>query len=466
MTLDEMRARLTEVEARMTELHSEAGNDALSGDAAAEWDSLADEHRRLQDDIPAVERREEQRAQLARAASNPRAQEREVPNVNLSGTRDQYEVAERRDVGIRELRDAALKTIEERVEEPDMAASAEKIARRDTRGHLARHIVRFANPAYERAWAKYAAGAEVTLTNEERAALQVGANTNGGFLVPTHLDPTILLTNDGTINPFRRVSRVVLLSQADGNVWNGVTSAGVTAGDTGGELVEAGDNSPTFGREGIPVWAAHAFVQASIEATQDIAGLASDITMLLGDARDRLDSNRYAVGNGTNAPRGLYTALLANTNVHVEVDTQGAFVANDVYKVRQALPPRFRPNARWIMELSTEDQIRQLGSTDDDFTVDMTAEGIPRLLGREILESSEVPQFAQVAEQTNPLLAYGDFSRFILVDKVGMSIEFIPHLFATNNNRPNGSRGWYARWRRGSDLVTDTAFRLLIDGSD
>jgi predicted phage gp36 major capsid-like protein len=50
------------------------------------------------------------------------------------------------------------------------------------------------------------------------------------------------------------------------------------------------------------------------------------------------------------------------------------------------------------------------------------------------------------------------------VDKPGStSIEYIPHLFNTANNLPDGRRGWYMYWRTGADSINDTAFRLLQD---
>jgi hypothetical protein len=43
-----------------------------------------------------------------------------------------------------------------------------------------------------------------------------------------------------------------------------------------------------------------------------------------------------------------------------------------------------------------------------------------------------------VRQQRHPL--YGDFQKFQIVDRVGMSVEFIPHLFGANGrpDRPAG----------------------------
>ena len=43
-----------------------------------------------------------------------------------------------------------------------------------------------------------------------------------------------------------------------------------------------------------------------------------------------------------------------------------------------------------------------------------------------------------------------------------MSVELIPHLFATGNNRPSGSRGLFAFWRNGAGVVDWNAIRRLV----
>jgi HK97 family phage major capsid protein len=62
---------------------------------------------------------------------------------------------------------------------------------------------------------------------------------------------------------------------------------------------------------------------------------------------------------------------------------------------------------------------------------------------------------------SNYVAVYGDFSNYVIADKIGMSVEFIPHLFHLTTNRPSGSRGWYAHSRVGADSVNDGAFRML-----
>ena len=86
-----------------------------------------------------------------------------------------------------------------------------------------------------------------------------------------------------------------------------------------------------------------------------------------------------------------------------------------------------------------------------------------RLLGRPLVESDDAPS-TQTTTANDNMIVFGDFSNYVIVDKPGSAaIEFIPHMFNTANNLPDGRRAWYMHWRNGADSVNDLAFRLLQD---
>jgi predicted phage gp36 major capsid-like protein len=65
------------------------------------------------------------------------------------------------------------------------------------------------------------------------------------------------------------------------------------------------------------------------------------------------------------------------------------------------------------------------------------------------------------------ILIVGDFNYFAIVDRVGMNIEFIPHLFGSINRYPTGQRGLYMYWRTSSQVLSPTlsansAFQSLV----
>jgi HK97 family phage major capsid protein len=248
------------------------------------------------------------------------------------------------------------------------------------------------------------------------------------------------------------------------NKWNGVTTAGATA-SWDAELTEVSDDTPPVAPAQIPVFSAKALIMASIEAFEDITGLASDVQMMLADARDRLEAVAHATGSGSGQPTGLFTSLASNTNVQVAMTTNAAGIALvDLQKVRRSLGVRWRGNSTWVMNPTFMGYIQALGTAlSASYSTDITQDFTSRLIGRPVVESDEAPSLEQTTTIDN-VLVFGDMSNYVIVDKPGStSIEFIPHLFNTSNNLPDGRRGWYMHFRNGADSVNDLAFRILQD---
>lgn len=324
-----------------------------------------------------------------------------------------------------------------------------------------RNLAARATDAYQSAFVKLMTGRDVMLSAEERAALAVGTNTQGGYLVPTHLDPTIILTNSGTSNAIRAISRVVTLTNE--NTWNGVTSAGSTF-SWDAELTEVSDDTFGVDRAGIPVYTGRGFVQASVEAFDDIANLASDVLMIFADGRDRLEAAAHATGTGSNQPTGIFTALDANTNVEVTSATAATIALADLQGLKRAVPIRFRNSSTWLMNPVYGDAIKALGTAlSASYSTDLTQSNTDLLLGRPLVETDDAPSTQTTTVRDNEIVL-GDFSNYVIVDKPGStSIQFIPTMFNTANNLPDGRSGWFMRFRSGADSVNDLAFRLLQD---
>ena len=84
------------------------------------------------------------------------------------------------------------------------------------------------------------------------------------------------------------------------------------------------------------------------------------------------------------------------------------------------------------------------------------------LLGRTMYENSNMDGVINAAAtESNYCLLYGDFAAgFVIVDRIGSTLELVPHLVGSNR-RPTGQRGALLWFRTGSDVVIPNAFRLL-----
>jgi len=281
------------------------------------------------------------------------------------------------------------------------------------------------------------------------------SDTAGGFMVPFTLDPAILLTSAGSTNPLRRIARVV---QTVTDQWSGITSAGVTA-EWKAEAAETADAAPTVANPNIPVHFGDAFVPYSFEIGMDTANFLAELQKVLLDGADQLQATAFTTGTGTGQPKGIITAL-AGTASEINAATDDVFARADVYSLQNALPPRFQGNAQWCANLAIINLMSQMElSTGGSRVFPELADG--RLLNRPINELSNMDgTITTSGAVSNFVLLYGDFSNFVIVDRIGTTLELVPHLVGTNR-RPTGQRGALLWFRTGSDAPNVNGFRLL-----
>lgn len=330
---------------------------------------------------------------------------------------------------------------------------------------LAQLCLATSSPEYMRAWVKMARNAHHTLSPEEQRAVAHAESVRamsltdsaGGYLVPFQLDPTVIITSSGTYSDIRNIARIVV---ATGDVWNGVSSANVSW-SWDAEAAEVSDDSTTFAQPSIPNYKAQGFVPISFEALQDEANVAQAVGELLAGGKMDLEGSGFITGSGTGQPTGIVTALAASSPTVVKNSaTTDTFALADIYALQGALPARFRSRSAWLSNNLIYNKTRQFDTAGGNGLWAQLGEGRPAvLLGRPVAEAEAMDGVID-ASQENYAMIYGDFSNFVITDRVGVTVEFIPNLFGSNR-RPTGQRGWLAWYRTGSDSVNDNAFRML-----
>jgi HK97 family phage major capsid protein len=322
-----------------------------------------------------------------------------------------------------------------------------------------------ADDAYEKAFAKVLADpqrAHLTFTDREREALSIGAaiNTGGaptgaGYVVPILIDPSVNITNDGAINPLREIARTITVP---GNTWQGINSDGMTAAYQP-ELTEVADQTPSFEAPSATLEKAQAYCEFSIEISQDWPQISQELAKLLADAKDRLEAEKFLLGTGTDEPLGLLTELAAEGPPVVQDSAPVALTADDVYDLRGDLGSRYQPRASWVGHPVAFDQIRRLAGPGSEEPALLTSDNPLQVLRRPAYEASSMPNPAE-ATTGDLLLVYSDFSQMIILDKLGLQVELIPHVLGPNR-RPIGARAMYAFWRSTSKVLNPNAFRAL-----
>ncbi|WP_104183592.1 phage major capsid protein [Mycobacterium avium] len=379
-------------------------------------------------------------------------------------------------------RDDAMRTLDRAVKADRLAARGAELVESLMRSGPApaqtwtqRYAIAAGSEHYERAFAKLLADpvrGHMTWTQQEADAYRAvdavlteqramsTSDVSGGYMIPLTLDPAIMLTSAGSVNPLRQISRVV---QTVTESWNGVTSAGVTAEWTD-EAEEVADASPSLGQPSIPVHKGDAFVPFSFEVQDDAVNFMSELGKLLQDAADQLTATAYTVGSGSGQPTGVITKLVASAGTVplVSPATGETLSPGDVFTVQNALAPRFQPRAVWNANLAIINTLRQFETNNGALKFPELQANPPMLLGRQMYENSNMDgTINPAATENNYPLVYGSFADgFVIVDRLGSTLELVPHLFGANR-RPTGQRGALLWFRTGSDVVIPNAFRLL-----
>ena len=487
--LEQVRTRIGEIEDELRAIHEEVGDEQLDDDKQARWDELSTEREtRLgeQEKLETEQRKlEERRNTVKRFAA------KEANRVSGDGATgapqapevmvrvDPFDVPDVRSLMPREARDRALKVLDmdERTMhmEDRQRVHMEKLLRKRTSNCdgsiIAKRMLLTENEAYQRAFLKMVTETPPVLELDETRALRafneyramsIGTDTAGGFGVPVLIDPTIILTAQGSPNDILALARVEVITNDE---WKGVTSAGATW-SYDAEAAEVSDDSPVLAQPNVPVHKAQGFIPYSIEVGMDYPDFAGEMSTLLSEGYSELVAEKLTTGTGTNQPTGIVTALAANTNVQVAPTTDGAFGAVDLYALWGALPIKYRnrgDRVAWMSSTDVQNEARNFGTTaGSNFTVDLTEEAIPRLMNRRWFLNDFMASFTGTTGAAN-ILVLGDWQNYLVAQRAGMQVELVPHLLHTSNNRPSGQRGWYSWARNGADSINDLGFRLLAN---
>jgi HK97 family phage major capsid protein len=354
------------------------------------------------------------------------------------------------------------------------ATSMERVVRHDDpAGMISRYVAAVGDPAYNSAFGKllkYGTTASMRMTSDEMAAMQRvssveseramvdGTGASGGFAIPIEIDPSILLTSSGALNPIRSVSDV---RQMAGYTLR-LISADTPASTYAAELTEVTDGSPTLVQPTLTAQKGQSFIPFSIELDQDWVGLQQELLKLLSDGRDILDATKFLSGTGTNEPVGIFAASGGLTTAQrVQTATTSTTVIGDLYALKAALAStRFWTQATYVANPTTWDVFFRFvggGNTTEPEPFG-SGRGGP-FLGTPKVEWSTMQTGTTTTGQKTAVVA--DWSGFVIGDRIGSQVELVPHVFGAASRYPTGQRGFYYWWRTGTAVSKPNAFRYL-----
>jgi HK97 family phage major capsid protein len=337
---------------------------------------------------------------------------------------------------------------------------------RDPAGADTQYICAVSQPEYETAFGKilqFGEGALLRMTDEERSAVEQvhraeqfrtmieGTTTAGGYAIPITIDPTITLVSNGSINPVRQISDVITITTRE---YRTLATDGLTA-TYAAEMAEVADNSPTLAQPDVVTERAHAFVPISFELFMDWGSLVPQLNELFSDAKDVLEATKFLSGAGhsSNEPQGILTGLALITSAKVSTAGSAAVATTDIYTLKNTVPFRFMASTTFVASPSMVDRLYRLVPRASTTDPTLVSDNRDSMLGRPLVEYSAMT--ASIASTSNIVIA-GDFKKgFRIVDRIGMTVEVVSHLFGTNQ-RPVGARGLYCYWRNSSTVISSS----------
>ncbi len=464
LNMDIARGRLAEIDSEYRTLDTEAGEARLTDELQARWDALDAEAAEVRQAIEAEEARLAQAARVAESRARWGSLQVTAPRS------DAFDLSGLRGLSGDQLVDRARSAFDPAFARRSATAEAAEVVRKldvfadredEQAGDLARYVLVHGSDAYRsafRSWMKAAArGNAPVLSQAEADAVRASmslTSANGGYALPTLLDPTLIKTGTMTKNPIRALSRV---EQGMQDKWNGVTVSNVTtAWKSEGSAFT--DGSPTTGTVQIDAAMLTAYVTGSYEIFAD-SNLLGQLPGLIGEAIDMAEGVAFITGTGSDAPYGVVGAISGTAGSLVTVTTRGSFTsasAADTLALFNAVPARYEDAATWVMHKTTYLTIaQQVIGTDGVKVIDMT--------NRNVILDSPVVRASSVDSATtsgNHLAILGDFGQYIIYDRLGVNVELIQNV-VDGSGIPTGQRGLVAYKRVGAKPADVNAFRLL-----
>lgn len=464
------RIRLDEVEARRAEIQSEVAElDALeapSEDEATRAETLADEFATLTTEAETLRAKVEKLEAVRAAHIDGTHVERGFHAPHVTVKRSAFEGVEGAAFETRAaVRSRALNALEEIQRGAIADGHVDEVARKvETIPGVAEMVLAYGSPAYRSAFEAWMGAqgdaSRLVYTPEEAAAVRASMSLTsnaGGYSLPTLLDPSLIHTGTASKQSLRSIARV---EQGTQNVWNGVSVGNVTTYWVA-ENTALTDGTPTFAGPSVTAAKLTAFVTASYEIFED-SMLQAQLPGLIAESMGYAEADAFITGSGSGAPKGIITCLSGTAGVTVTATTRGTFdtgSAVDVFALLNAIPSRYEDGATWVANKATFNKIKQMstGSNGSYFWSDFNAGIGSPLLGSPILQSSA---FSSATTSGTKLIVLGDFSQFLIYDRLGTTVEFIQNV-VNGDGLPTGTRGLVAHKRVGSNVTDQNAFRVL-----
>ena len=281
-------------------------------------------------------------------------------------------------------------------------------------------------------------------------ALQVGTDTEGGYLVPDEFERTLVEALEEE-NIFRTLANVITTASGDRKI-PVVASKGTASWiDEEGAIPESDDS---FGQVSIGAYKLGTMIKVSEELLNDsVFQLEPYISREFARRIGSKEEEAFFIGDGSGKPTGI---LAATGGAQLGVTTAGstAITLDEVLDLFYSLKAPYRNKSVFIMNDSTVKAIRKLKDGQGQYLWQPSIQaGTPdTILNRPLYTSSYVPAIAAGAKT----IAFGDFSYYWVADRQGRVFKRLNELYAVT-----GQVGFVATQRVDGKLILPEAIKVL-----
>ena len=285
---------------------------------------------------------------------------------------------------------------------------------------------------------------------EIRNALQVGTDSEGGYLVPDTFEKK-LITSLEEENVIRKHAHVFTTSNGSHKI-PVVSSRGTAAWvDEEGQIPESDD---VFGQQLIGAHKISTLIKVSEELLNDSAFdlesyFATEFARRIGNAEEAA----FLSGNGSGKPTGIL-ADVGGAEIGVTAASETAITADELIDLFYSLKSPYRKKAIWVLNDRTIKAIRKLKDSNGQYLWQPALhEGeFDTILGKRIYTSPYAPELGAGAKS----IAFGDFSYYWIGDRQGVAFKRLNERYAET-----GQVGFLASKRVDGKLILPEAIKVL-----
>ena len=281
-------------------------------------------------------------------------------------------------------------------------------------------------------------------------ALQIGTDSEGGYLVPDEYERTLVEALEEE-NIFRQMAKVIKTSSGDHKIPVVATKGTASWIDEEGAYPESDDS---FGQVSIGAYKLGTMIKVSEELLNDsVFDLQSYISREFARRIGAKEEEAFFTGDGKGKPLGVLAAT-GGAETGVTAASSTAVTADELMDLYYSLKSPYRKKSVWVLNDSTIKAIRKLKDSNGQYLwqPSLTAGTPDTILGRPVKTSAYMPAIAAGAKT----IAFGDFSYYWIADRQGRSFKRLNELFAAT-----GQVGFLASQRVDGKMVLAEAVKVL-----